>query len=83
MTGIIPLKKGENITSFFAVNKVRRLVGEKKAGHPHIGRPRRAAGCDRAGGHPPDRQGQAGPGSEARRDGLDASSRLGPGGSVC
>lgn len=33
MTGIIPLKKGENITSFFAVNKVRRLVGEKKAGH--------------------------------------------------
>ena len=31
MTGIIPLKKGENITSFFAVNKVRRLVGEKKA----------------------------------------------------
>lgn len=33
MTGIIPLKKGENITSFFVVNKVRRLVGEKKAGH--------------------------------------------------
>ena len=33
MTGIIPLDKGENITSFFAVNKVRRLVGEKKAGH--------------------------------------------------
>lgn len=33
MTGIIPLNKGENITSFFAVNKVRRIVGEKKAGH--------------------------------------------------
>lgn len=33
MTGIIPLHKGENITSFFAVAKVRRIVGEKKAGH--------------------------------------------------
>ncbi len=33
MTGIIPLFKGENITSFFAVNKLRRIVGEKKAGH--------------------------------------------------
>lgn len=33
MTGIIPLYKEENITSFFAVNKVRRIVGEKKAGH--------------------------------------------------
>lgn len=33
MTGIIALKKGENITSFFAVNKVRRIIGEKKCGH--------------------------------------------------
>lgn len=33
MTGIIPLYKGQNITSFFAVSKVRRIVGEKKAGH--------------------------------------------------
>ena len=33
MTGIIPLKNGENITSFFAVNKVRRIIGEKKCGH--------------------------------------------------
>ena len=33
MTGIIPLKKGESITSFFAVNKVRRIIGEKKCGH--------------------------------------------------
>ena len=33
MTGIVPLKKGENITSFFAVNKVRRIIGEKKCGH--------------------------------------------------
>ncbi len=33
MTGIIPLKKEENITSFFAVNKVRRIIGEKKCGH--------------------------------------------------
>ena len=33
MTGIIPLKKGENITSFFAVSKVRRIIGEKKCGH--------------------------------------------------
>ncbi len=33
MTGIIPLKKGENITSFFAVNLVRKIIGEKKAGH--------------------------------------------------
>lgn len=33
MTGIIPLYKGENITSFFAVNKLRRICGEKKAGH--------------------------------------------------
>ena len=33
MTGIIPLKKSENITSFFAVNKVRRIIGEKKCGH--------------------------------------------------
>ncbi len=33
MTGIIPLYKGENITSFFAVAKVRRIAGEKKAGH--------------------------------------------------
>ena len=33
MTGIIPLNKGQNITSFFAVSKVRRIAGEKKAGH--------------------------------------------------
>ncbi len=33
MTGIIPLNKGENITSFFAVNLVRKITGEKKAGH--------------------------------------------------
>lgn len=33
MTGIIPLLKGGNITSFFAVNKVRRIIGEKKCGH--------------------------------------------------
>ena len=33
MTGIIPLDKGENITSFFAVNKLRRIIGEKKCGH--------------------------------------------------
>jgi tRNA pseudouridine55 synthase len=33
MTGIIPLHKEQEITSFFAVNKVRRIVGEKKAGH--------------------------------------------------
>lgn len=33
MTGIIPLKKGESITSFFAVNKVRRIIGKKKCGH--------------------------------------------------
>lgn len=33
MTGIIPLKKEENITSFFVVNKVRRIIGEKKCGH--------------------------------------------------
>ena len=33
MTGIIPLKKEQNITSFFAVNKLRRITGEKKCGH--------------------------------------------------
>ena len=33
MTGIIPLYKGEGITSFFAVAKVRRITSEKKAGH--------------------------------------------------
>lgn len=33
MTGIIPLRKEMNITSFFAVNKLRRIAGEKKAGH--------------------------------------------------
>ncbi len=33
MTGIIPLRKGENTTSFFAVAKVRRIASEKKAGH--------------------------------------------------
>ena len=33
MTGIIPLKKGMDITSFFAVNKLRRITEEKKAGH--------------------------------------------------
>ena len=33
MTGIIPLYKEENTTSFFAVAKVRRIAGEKKAGH--------------------------------------------------
>ncbi len=33
MTGIIPLYKGENITSFFAVAKLRRITEEKKAGH--------------------------------------------------
>lgn len=33
MTGIIPLHKGEGLTSFFAVAKLRRITGEKKAGH--------------------------------------------------
>ena len=33
MTGIIPLKKGENMTSFLAVRRVRGIVGEKKCGH--------------------------------------------------
>lgn len=33
MTGIIPLYKEENITSFFAVAKLRKIAGEKKAGH--------------------------------------------------
>lgn len=33
MTGIICLNKPQGITSFLAVAKVRRLVGEKKAGH--------------------------------------------------
>ncbi len=33
MTGIIPLNKGTEITSFFAVNKLRRITEEKKAGH--------------------------------------------------
>jgi tRNA pseudouridine55 synthase len=33
MTGIIPLKKGENMTSFLAVKRVRGIVGEKKCGH--------------------------------------------------
>ncbi len=33
MTGIIPINKGESITSFLAVNKVRRIVNEKKCGH--------------------------------------------------
>ena len=33
MTGIIPLKKQENMTSFLAVKRVRGIVGEKKCGH--------------------------------------------------
>ncbi|MBQ6708121.1 MAG: tRNA pseudouridine(55) synthase TruB [Clostridia bacterium] len=33
MNGIIVLKKGEDITSFFAVNKLRRIISIKKAGH--------------------------------------------------
>jgi tRNA pseudouridine55 synthase len=33
MTGIIPLKKEENMTSFLAVKRVRGIVGEKKCGH--------------------------------------------------
>lgn len=33
MTGIICLNKPQGITSFLAVAKVRRLLGEKKAGH--------------------------------------------------
>lgn len=33
MTGIIPLNKEMNITSFFALSKLRRITGEKKAGH--------------------------------------------------
>lgn len=33
MTGIIPLDKGENCTSFKAVATVRRILGEKKCGH--------------------------------------------------
>ena len=33
MTGIIPLKKGENMTSFLAVKRVRGITGEKKCGH--------------------------------------------------
>ncbi|MBR3808906.1 MAG: tRNA pseudouridine(55) synthase TruB [Clostridia bacterium] len=33
MTGIIPLKKSENMTSFLAVKRVRGITGEKKCGH--------------------------------------------------
>ncbi len=33
MTGFLCFDKGENITSFFAVKKLSRLLGEKKAGH--------------------------------------------------
>ncbi len=33
MTGFVCFDKGENITSFFAVKKLSRLLGEKKAGH--------------------------------------------------
>lgn len=33
MTGFVCFDKGENITSFFAVKKMSRLMGEKKAGH--------------------------------------------------
>lgn len=33
MTGIIPLKKSENMTSFLAVKRVRGIVSEKKCGH--------------------------------------------------
>ncbi|MGN0526266.1 MAG: tRNA pseudouridine(55) synthase TruB [Acutalibacteraceae bacterium] len=33
MTGIVPLKKEENLTSFFAVNLTRRIIGTKKCGH--------------------------------------------------
>lgn len=33
MTGIILIDKPENITSFSAVNRVRRILGVKKAGH--------------------------------------------------
>lgn len=33
MTGIVPLKKEENLTSFFAVNLTKRIVGTKKCGH--------------------------------------------------
>ncbi len=33
MTGFICFDKGENITSFWAVKKLSRLLGEKKAGH--------------------------------------------------
>ncbi|MBR2877271.1 MAG: tRNA pseudouridine(55) synthase TruB [Clostridia bacterium] len=33
MTGIIPLNKGDNMTSFLAVKRVRGIVGEKKCGH--------------------------------------------------
>lgn len=33
MTGFLCFDKGENITSFFAIKKLSRLLGEKKAGH--------------------------------------------------
>lgn len=33
MTGFLCFDKGENITSFWAVKKLSRLIGEKKAGH--------------------------------------------------
>lgn len=33
MTGIICLDKPENLTSFGAVSRLRRIIGEKKAGH--------------------------------------------------
>ncbi len=33
MTGFICLDKPQDITSFLAVNKLRRLLGEKKVGH--------------------------------------------------
>lgn len=33
MTGIIPLKKSGNMTSFLAVKRVRGITGEKKCGH--------------------------------------------------
>ena len=33
MTGIIPIDKGENMTSFKAGAALRRITGEKKCGH--------------------------------------------------
>lgn len=53
MTGIICVDKQENMTSFSAVARARRITGEKKAGHAGTLDPMATGSCRCCSAGPP------------------------------